>query len=55
MAEYRVIGKALRKVDAVAKVTGEYFYKCHSIAPTKAAQDDEAATRLWQYSESTAG
>ena len=42
----------LASSDAVTNVTGEYFYKCRPIAPTKAAQDDEAATRLWQYSES---
>jgi hypothetical protein len=42
----------LASSDAVASVTGEYFYKCSPIVPTKAAQDDEAAARLWQYSES---
>jgi NAD(P)-dependent dehydrogenase (short-subunit alcohol dehydrogenase family) len=42
----------LASSDAVANVTGEYFYKCRPIAPSKAAQDAESATRLWQYSES---
>lgn len=39
----------------VAKVSGEYFYKCRAVAPTKEAQDDEAARRLWQESERLAG
>jgi NAD(P)-dependent dehydrogenase (short-subunit alcohol dehydrogenase family) len=33
-----------------AKVTGEYFYKCRAVTPTKEAQDDEAARRLWTES-----
>src|SRR6266404_1303296 len=44
----------LASSNAVANVTGEYFYKCRPIAPTQAAQDEEAAARLWQYSESLA-
>src|SRR6185369_9149034 len=28
-------------------VTGEYFNKCAPEAPARAAQDDEAARRLW--------
>jgi hypothetical protein len=28
-------------------VTGEYFYKCRSIRPSAAAQDDGVAKRLW--------
>lgn len=39
----------------VAGVSGEYFYKCRPVAPTKEAQDDEAARRLWQESEKLAG
>jgi NAD(P)-dependent dehydrogenase (short-subunit alcohol dehydrogenase family) len=31
----------------VAGITGEYFYKCRPIRPSKAAQDDPAARRLW--------
>jgi NAD(P)-dependent dehydrogenase (short-subunit alcohol dehydrogenase family) len=41
----------LASSDAVSNITGEYFYKCRAIAPSKAAQDDEAARRLWEYSE----
>src|SRR6185295_11869133 len=32
----------------VAGVTGEYFVKCARATPTKEAQDDDAARRLWQ-------
>ena len=39
----------------VSKVSGEYFYKCRAAAPTKEAQDDEAARRLWQASARLAG
>ena len=31
----------------VATVTGQYFYKCHSIKPSREAQDDAMARRLW--------
>jgi NAD(P)-dependent dehydrogenase (short-subunit alcohol dehydrogenase family) len=31
----------------VAKTTGLYFYKCKPMEPSKVAQDDEAAERLW--------
>ena len=31
----------------VAKVTGEYFHKCRSATPSKEAQDDAKAERLW--------
>lgn len=31
----------------VAGVTGEYFYKCKRSIPTKEAQDDISAQRLW--------
>src|SRR5262249_9424221 len=34
-------------------VTGGYFYKCKPIAPSKIAQDDAAARRLWEVSERT--
>jgi NAD(P)-dependent dehydrogenase (short-subunit alcohol dehydrogenase family) len=30
-----------------ANVSGAYFYKCRAVAPSHAAQDDEAARRLW--------
>jgi len=36
-------------------VTGEYFYQCRTKTPTKEAQDDEAARRLWRESEKLAG
>jgi len=35
----------------VAEVTGEYFSNCRPRRPTRAAQDDEAARRLWEVSE----
>jgi len=39
----------------VAKVTGEYFYKCRPATPTKQAQDDSAAQRLWQETAKIVG
>ena len=41
--------------DEVAKVTGEYFYKCRVTPPSEAAQDDAAARRLWAESLKLAG
>lgn len=35
----------------VEGTTGGYFYKCKASTPSKAAQDDEAARRLWAISE----
>jgi len=35
----------------VATTTGAYFVKCKVATPTKAAQDDAAARRLWEESE----
>ena len=35
----------------VARVTGKYFVKCKEKSPTRAAQDPEAARRLWDMSE----
>lgn len=35
--------------------TGLYFFKCKPATPTKEAQDDESARRLWQESERLAG
>jgi NAD(P)-dependent dehydrogenase (short-subunit alcohol dehydrogenase family) len=32
----------------VAKVTGEYFNKCRPVAPSKEAQDNAKAQRLWR-------
>ncbi len=39
----------------VAKLTGEYFYKCRPATPTKQAQDDSAAQRLWQETAKIVG
>ncbi len=39
----------------VASVTGEYFYKCRPAAPTREAQNDADAAKLWQVSEGIAG
>ena len=39
----------------VSNVTGEYFVKCRPATPTPAAQDDEAARRLWLETEKLAG
>ena len=38
----------LASSDAPAAVSGAYFYKCQETAPSRAAQDDQAARRLWQ-------
>jgi len=35
----------------VEGVTGGYFYKCKPATPSKVAQDDDAARRLWDESE----
>lgn len=39
----------------VAGVSGKYFYKCAESTPTKEAQDDESARRLWEVTEKLAG
>src|SRR5262245_56826593 len=39
----------------VADADGLYFYKCRPSTPTKEAQDDASARRLWQESEKLAG
>jgi len=41
----------LASSEQVQNVTGEYFYKCAPIAPTKDAQDEESARWLWAESE----
>jgi NAD(P)-dependent dehydrogenase (short-subunit alcohol dehydrogenase family) len=41
--------------DDIANVTGKYFYKCRAVDPTRDAQDDVAARRLWEESERLAG
>ncbi len=45
----------LASSDVPAVVSGAYFYKCQVTPPTKEAQDDDAAKRLWQESERLAG
>lgn len=39
----------------VAAVTGEYFYQCRVTTPTREAQDDDAARRLWVETAKLAG
>ena len=39
----------------VAATTGEYFYNAKPVKPSSAAQDDEAARRLWEISARLAG
>jgi NAD(P)-dependent dehydrogenase (short-subunit alcohol dehydrogenase family) len=38
-----------------AAITGQYFHKCRVATPSKAAQDDQAANRLWQQTAGLAG
>jgi NAD(P)-dependent dehydrogenase (short-subunit alcohol dehydrogenase family) len=40
----------LASSDEVDGVSGVYFYKCRQEQPTREAQDDEAARRLWDES-----
>jgi NAD(P)-dependent dehydrogenase (short-subunit alcohol dehydrogenase family) len=39
----------------VGNVTGSYFYKCRATTPTREAQDEQAAQRLWSESMKLAG
>jgi NAD(P)-dependent dehydrogenase (short-subunit alcohol dehydrogenase family) len=39
----------------VASTSGEYFYKCRSTPPSREAQDDECARRLWAETAQLAG
>jgi retinol dehydrogenase-12 len=39
----------------VANVSGKYFVKCKEARPNKIAEDDAAATRLWQVSAQLCG
>lgn len=39
----------------VGGLTGKYFYKCHETMPTREAQDDDAARRLWEQTEKLTG
>jgi NAD(P)-dependent dehydrogenase (short-subunit alcohol dehydrogenase family) len=45
----------LASSDEVSAISGKYFYKCRVATPTKEAQDDEAAQRLWVETEKLAG
>jgi NAD(P)-dependent dehydrogenase (short-subunit alcohol dehydrogenase family) len=45
----------LASSDAVTKLSGAYFYQSRLAEPTKEAQDDEAARRLWDESARLAG
>jgi NAD(P)-dependent dehydrogenase (short-subunit alcohol dehydrogenase family) len=39
----------------VAGVTGKFFVKCKPVTPSAAAQDDDAAARLWEVSAELTG
>jgi NAD(P)-dependent dehydrogenase (short-subunit alcohol dehydrogenase family) len=39
----------------VTAVTGQYFYQCRQDTPTREAQDDSSAQRLWQETAKLAG
>jgi NAD(P)-dependent dehydrogenase (short-subunit alcohol dehydrogenase family) len=41
----------LASSDEVAGKSGDYYYKCKVSTPTKEAQDDESARRLWGVTE----
>jgi NAD(P)-dependent dehydrogenase (short-subunit alcohol dehydrogenase family) len=45
----------LASAPELAGITGEYFKKCARATPTKEAQDDDAAARLWAESLRIAG
>jgi NAD(P)-dependent dehydrogenase (short-subunit alcohol dehydrogenase family) len=45
----------LASSNDVAQTSGLYFYKRKSVAPSKIAQDDAVAERLWQATEKLAG
>jgi retinol dehydrogenase 12 len=45
----------LASSDKVAKDSGLYFYKCKAVEPSKIAQDDTAAERLWRETAQIAG
>jgi NAD(P)-dependent dehydrogenase (short-subunit alcohol dehydrogenase family) len=44
----------LSSSDDVAKTSGLYFYKCKPVEPSKLAQDDAIAERLWTETEKLA-
>jgi NAD(P)-dependent dehydrogenase (short-subunit alcohol dehydrogenase family) len=41
----------LASSNDVAKTTGLYYYKCKPVEPSKLAQDDAVAERLWEYTD----
>ncbi|HEY6273863.1 MAG TPA: SDR family oxidoreductase [Terriglobales bacterium] len=45
----------LASSDDVANTTGKYFYKCREATPTREAQDNDAARRLWLETEKLTG
>jgi len=45
----------LASSSQVANVSGQYFYKCAVATPTKEAQDDACAKRLWEQSVKLCG
>ena len=45
----------LASSNEVANVNGAYFYKCKVATPSKEAQDDQSAARLWKESARLAG
>ena len=45
----------LASSDQIAGATGLYYYKCRPATPTREAQDDDTARRLWQESEKLTG
>ncbi|MBV9770980.1 MAG: hypothetical protein JOZ32_15505 [Bryobacterales bacterium] len=45
----------LASSDDVSKITGLYFYQCKPVDPSKLAQDDAAAERLWEETAKLAG
>ncbi len=45
----------LASSDEVVKTSGLYFYKCKPAEPSKFAQDDAAAERLWKETAKLAG
>ncbi len=45
----------LASSPAVASTSGQYFYKCRPATPTREAQDDDSAGRLWQETAKLSG
>jgi hypothetical protein len=45
----------LASSPVIAATTGQYFYKCRTIAPSREAQNDKTAHLLWERSAALAG